>query len=77
MPRVACPSCGTRLTVTGKTEGRKVFCPCRQTFLLPLHETALEEVRAEPAAEADTVRVAAAVQALREDHGAVTGSAGV
>ena len=34
MPRVACPSCGTRLTVTGKTEGRKVFCPCGWTFLL-------------------------------------------
>jgi hypothetical protein len=34
MPRVACPSCGTRLTVTGNTTGRKVRCPCGRTFLL-------------------------------------------
>jgi len=33
MPHVPCPSCGTRLTVTGKTEGRKVYCPCGWTFL--------------------------------------------
>jgi DNA-directed RNA polymerase subunit RPC12/RpoP len=76
MPLVACPSCGTRLTVTGKTEGRKVYCPCGQTFLLPQREAAPEEVRAELAAVADAVR-AAAVQAVREDQGTVTGSEGV
>lgn len=34
MPHVACPSCGTRLTVTGRTEGRRVYCPCGWTFPL-------------------------------------------
>jgi DNA-directed RNA polymerase subunit RPC12/RpoP len=72
MSLVACPSCGTRLTVTGKTEGRKVFCPCGQTIWLPPREPAPHEVRAERAAVADTVPVVAAVQALREGPGAVT-----
>jgi DNA-directed RNA polymerase subunit RPC12/RpoP len=77
MPRVACPSCGTRLTVTGKTEGRKVYCPCGQTFLLRQREATPEEVRAELAAVADAVRAVAAVQAVRDDQGTVTGSEGV
>jgi hypothetical protein len=64
MPLVACPSCGTRLTVTGKTEGRKVYCPCGQTFLPPPREPAPEEVRAELAAVADTMRVVAAVEGV-------------
>jgi hypothetical protein len=33
MPLASCPSCRTRLTVTGKLVDRKVVCPCGRTFL--------------------------------------------